>query len=143
MIDAYKQAPHPHGTVMVQFQYNDDSITCIFLWLTILSPKANDVFSTGLILSDTDFRQFVEYGDNLTGIDMALYKNSYLYHTHLDLPKYLQPGSIQHLGENVLAITRHLVQNTTLTDIERTNQVVYFDFYGKCKMCCLAALLQY
>ncbi|GAB5585290.1 hypothetical protein Unana1_00190 [Umbelopsis nana] len=108
MIDAYKQAPHPHGTVM-----------------------ANDVFSTGLILSDTDFRQFVEYGDNLTGIDMALYKNSYLYHTHLDLPKYLQPGSIQHLGENVLAITRHLVQNTTLTDIERTNQVVYFDFYGK------------
>jgi hypothetical protein len=84
-----------------------------------------------LILSDTDFRQFVEYGDNLTGIDMALYKNSYLYHTHLDLPKYLQAGSIQHLGENVLAIIRHLVQNTTLTGIEKTNQVVYFDFYGK------------
>ncbi|CAO3689480.1 unnamed protein product [Umbelopsis ramanniana] len=108
MIDAYKQAPYPHGTVM-----------------------ANDVFSTGLILSDTDFRQFVEYGDNLTGIDMALYKNSYLYHTHLDIPKYLQSGSIQHLGENVLAITNHLVKNTTLTGIEKTNQVVYFDVYGK------------
>jgi Zn-dependent M28 family amino/carboxypeptidase len=84
-----------------------------------------------LILSDTDFRQFVEYGDNLTGIDMALYKNSYLYHTHLDIPKYLQSGSIQHLGENVLAITNHLAKNTTLTGIEKTNQVVYFDVYGK------------
>ncbi|CAM0140646.1 hypothetical protein VKS41_006671 [Umbelopsis sp. WA50703] len=108
MIDAYKQAPYPHGTVM-----------------------ANDVFSTGLILSDTDFRQFVEYGDNLIGIDMALYKNSYLYHTHLDTPKHLQPGSIQHLGENVLAIVEYLAKNTTLTGLERTNQVVYFDFYGK------------
>jgi hypothetical protein len=92
-------------------------------------------------LSDTDFRQFVEYGDNLTGIDMALYKNSYLYHTHLDLPEYLQSGSLQHLGENVLAIVRHLVKNTTLTGIEKTNQVVYFDVYGKplnpwIKTCC-------
>jgi hypothetical protein len=49
----------------------------------------------------------------------------------LDIPKYLQSGSIQHLGENVLAITNHLVKNTTLTGIEKTNQVVYFDVYGK------------
>ena len=46
-------------------------------WNEIYSniSKANDVFRTGLTLSDTDFRQFVQYA-NLTGIDMAIYKNS-------------------------------------------------------------------
>ncbi|KAF7728296.1 hypothetical protein EC973_006471 [Apophysomyces ossiformis] len=106
MIEAYKQAPHPHGTVM-----------------------ANDVFRTGLIISDTDFRQFVQYG-NLTGIDMAIYKNSYLYHTHLDITKNLQPGAIQHLGENTLAIVNHLAKSTNLTGIERTSEVVFFDVHG-------------
>ncbi|KAG0163832.1 hypothetical protein DFQ28_011149 [Apophysomyces sp. BC1034] len=106
MIEAYKQAPHPHGTVM-----------------------ANDVFRTGLIISDTDFRQFVQYG-NLTGIDMAIYKNSYLYHTHLDITKYLQPGAIQHLGENTLAIVNHLAKSTDLTDIKQTSEVVFFDVHG-------------
>ncbi|ORZ24635.1 hypothetical protein BCR42DRAFT_403350 [Absidia repens] len=106
MIEAYKQAPYPHGTVM-----------------------ANDVFRTGLILSDTDFRQFVQYG-NLTGIDMAIYKNSYLYHTHLDIPKHLEPGAIQHLGENTLAIVEHLAKNTSLTGIVPTSEVVFFDMHG-------------
>jgi hypothetical protein len=87
------------------------------------------VFRTGLILSDTDFRQFVQYG-NLTGIDMAIYKNSYLYHTHLDITKHLQPGAIQHLGANTLAIINYLAQNSTLTNIEPSSEVVFFDVQG-------------
>ncbi|KAI8330916.1 hypothetical protein BD560DRAFT_416096 [Blakeslea trispora] len=106
MVEAYKQVPYPHGTVM-----------------------ANDVFRTGLILSDTDFRQFVQYG-NLTGIDMAIYKNSYLYHTHLDVTKQLEPGAIQHLGANALAIVNHLAQNATLTGIVPSSEVVFFDVQG-------------
>ncbi|KAI8370366.1 uncharacterized protein BYT42DRAFT_582089 [Radiomyces spectabilis] len=106
VIEAYKQAPYPHGTVM-----------------------ANDVFRTGLILSDTDFRQFVQYG-NLTGIDMAIYKNSYLYHTHLDVTKHLQPGAIQHLGENTLAVVNYLAQNSSLEGIEPTSEIVFFDVHG-------------
>lgn len=88
------------------------------------------MFRTGLILSDTDFRQFVQYG-NLTGIDMAIYKNSYLYHTHLDVTKNLEPGSIQHLGENTLAIVQYLAKNSSLTQIEPTSEVVFFDTLGK------------
>ncbi|KAI7862013.1 hypothetical protein BDF14DRAFT_1861093 [Spinellus fusiger] len=106
MVEAYKQAPYPHGTVL-----------------------ANDVFRTGLILSDTDFRQFVQYG-NLTGMDMAIYKNSYLYHTHLDTVKHLSPGSIQHLGENTLAIVNYLALNTTLEGMEQTSDTVFFDVQG-------------
>ncbi|KAI9008790.1 hypothetical protein CLU79DRAFT_800107 [Phycomyces nitens] len=106
MIEAYKQAPYPHGTVM-----------------------ANDVFRTGLILSDTDFRQFVQYG-NLTGIDLALYKNSYIYHTHLDVVENLEPGSMQHLGENTLAIIDYLALNTTMNNIEQASDIVFFDIYG-------------
>lgn len=56
MIDAYSHVPRPYGTVF-----------------------ANDIFSSGIILSDTDFRQFEEYMD-ITGLDMAIVGNSYLYH---------------------------------------------------------------
>ncbi|KAK3829166.1 MAG: hypothetical protein J3Q66DRAFT_324528 [Benniella sp.] len=107
MIDAYKKVPYPHGTVI-----------------------ANDVFATGIILSDTDFRQFVDHG-NLTGLDMAVYTNSYLYHTHLDLNEFMDHGLPQHMGENTLALVKHLGDNVDLTgSLENTSEVVYFDVLG-------------
>lgn len=84
-VEAYSKVPYPFGTVL-----------------------ANDVFSTGLILSDTDFRQFVQYA-NQSGLDMAIVGNSYQYHTRSDITKNLEPGMMQHFGENVLAIVNHLV----------------------------------
>ncbi|KAG0245690.1 hypothetical protein B0O80DRAFT_447867 [Mortierella sp. GBAus27b] len=107
MIDAYKKVPYPHGTVI-----------------------ANDLFATGIILSDTDFRQFVDHG-NLTGLDMAVYTNSYLYHTHLDLNQYMEQGLPQHMGENTLALVKHLGDEIDLTGgLEKTSEVVYFDVLG-------------
>ncbi|KAF9577743.1 hypothetical protein BGW38_006850 [Lunasporangiospora selenospora] len=107
MIDAYRTVPYPHGTVL-----------------------ANDLFATGLILSDTDFRQFVDHG-NLTGLDMAVYKNSYLYHTHLDLDEFVEAGLPQHMGENALALATYLTNNADLSNLERTSSVVFFDIFGK------------
>ncbi|KAF8925126.1 hypothetical protein BGZ58_001118 [Dissophora ornata] len=108
MIEAYRKVPYPHGTVM-----------------------GNDLFSTGIILSDTDFRQFVDYG-NLTGLDMAVYKNSYLYHTHLDLDEFMEQGLPQHLGENTLALATYLADEVDLTEgMEHTKAVVYFDVFGQ------------
>ncbi|KAF9428134.1 hypothetical protein BGZ94_003292 [Podila epigama] len=107
MINAYGTVPYPHGTVL-----------------------ANDLFATGLILSDTDFRQFVDHG-NLTGLDMAVYKNSYLYHTHLDLDEYMEAGLPQHMGENTLALAMHLTENADLSGLESTSSVVFFDVFGK------------
>lgn len=116
MIEAYSKVPHPFGTVL-----------------------ANDIFSTGLILSDTDFRQFVEYGNGLTGLDMALVGNSYLYHTRKDVPKYLQPGATQHFGENILAIIEHLCLKKESENLlrrigrgqTRHSLPVYFSIAGK------------
>ncbi|KAG0237902.1 hypothetical protein B0O80DRAFT_442934 [Mortierella sp. GBAus27b] len=108
MVEAYRKVPYPHGTVM-----------------------GNDLFSTGIILSDTDFRQFVEYG-NLTGLDMAVYKNSYLYHTHLDLDEHMERGLPQHLGENTLALATYLGDQVDLSQkLEQTKDVVYYDFFGQ------------
>ncbi|SCV68329.1 BQ2448_450 [Microbotryum intermedium] len=89
MIKALSKTPRPYGTIL-----------------------ASEIFQTGLILSDTDFRQFVEYG-NLTGLDMALVQNSYLYHTRLDVPELIEPGALQHMGENTLALLEYLTSNET------------------------------
>ncbi|KAG0047615.1 hypothetical protein BGZ83_007344 [Gryganskiella cystojenkinii] len=106
MISAYGTVPYPHGTVL-----------------------ANDLFATGLILSDTDFRQFVDHG-NLTGLDMAVYKNSYLYHTHLDLDEYMEAGLPQHMGENTLALATYLTETANLIGMESTTSIVFFDVFG-------------
>ncbi|KAG8762494.1 hypothetical protein FRC12_009013 [Ceratobasidium sp. 428] len=84
MIEAYSHVPRPFGTVL-----------------------ANDVFSSGIIMSDTDFRQFQEY-QNLTGLDMAIVGNSYLYHTRRDTVENLEPGAAQHMGDNTLALLTYL-----------------------------------
>ncbi|GAA5994045.1 hypothetical protein JCM5350_000059 [Sporobolomyces pararoseus] len=73
---------------------------------------ASEIFQTGLILSDTDFRQFAQYG-NLTGLDMALVQDSYKYHTRLDTFEAIQPGSVQHMGESLLSLLKYFTSNET------------------------------
>ncbi|KAF9920885.1 hypothetical protein FBU30_009144 [Linnemannia zychae] len=107
MIDAYKKAPYPHSTVV-----------------------ANDLFATGVILSDSDFRIFRDHG-NITGLDLATYKNSYLYHTQLDLNENMDIGLPQHMGENVLAVVNHVANEADLTEIPKmTHEIIYFDVAG-------------
>ncbi|GAA5858742.1 hypothetical protein JCM8547_004967 [Rhodosporidiobolus lusitaniae] len=89
MIRALKHAPTPYATVI-----------------------ASEIFQTGLILSDTDFRQFAQYG-NLTGIDAALVQNSYRYHTMLDTADSIEPGAVQHMGRNALALFEYFTSPLT------------------------------
>ncbi|KAH0836908.1 hypothetical protein J3R83DRAFT_8723 [Lanmaoa asiatica] len=84
MIEAYSHVPRPFGTVY-----------------------ANEIFSSGVLLSDTDFRQF-EYYLNVTGLDMAVVGNSYMYHMRGDLVENIQPGVAQHMADNSLALLRFL-----------------------------------
>ncbi|KAF7323535.1 Peptide hydrolase [Mycena kentingensis (nom. inval.)] len=84
MVEAYSKVPRPFGTVF-----------------------ANDIFNSGVLLSDTDFRQFEEYLD-VPGLDIAIVGNSYLYHMRKDLVENIQPGVAQNMGENTLALIEHL-----------------------------------
>lgn len=112
MIRAYRHAPHPFATVL-----------------------ANDVFSSGIVLSDTDYRQFMEYGKIKGGLDMAIVGNSYLYHTRKDIPQYIDRGVVQHFGENVLGIVEYLITDPTsqLSSIAFTPKYeapIYFSLLG-------------
>ncbi|GJE93217.1 M28 family metallopeptidase [Phanerochaete sordida] len=84
MIQAYSQVPRPFGTIV-----------------------ASEIFSSGVMMSDTDFRQFELYL-NVTGLDMAVVGNSYLYHMRKDLVENIEPGVAQHMGDNTLALLQYL-----------------------------------
>ncbi|KNZ47382.1 hypothetical protein VP01_643g2 [Puccinia sorghi] len=107
MIEAYSKVPRPFGSVI-----------------------ASEVFHTGLIASDTDFRQFVQYG-NLTGLDMAIMQNSYLYHSSQDIPSKIEPGAVQHMGDNTMALLKHLTSSAAdLTNIKPASDTVFFSGLG-------------
>ncbi|TFY54790.1 hypothetical protein EVG20_g9564, partial [Dentipellis fragilis] len=99
MIQAYSKVPRPFGTVV-----------------------ANEIFSSGVLLSDTDFRQFELYL-NVTGLDLAVVGNSYLYHTR------------KHFAENVMAILEYLTSDeSSLPELDygySKPSTVFFSHLGR------------
>ncbi|CAG5124824.1 unnamed protein product, partial [Candidula unifasciata] len=109
LIKAYiEAAPYPHASVLGQ-----------------------EIFQTGVIPADTDFRIFRDYG-NIPGIDIAHIKNGYVYHTRNDLPRFIPPGSMQRGGENILATTILLASSSKMTNPgeDKHGSMVFFDFLG-------------
>ncbi|CAH9055161.1 unnamed protein product [Cuscuta epithymum] len=99
---------------------------------------AQDLFSSGIIKSATDFQVYRELG-GLSGLDFAFTENTAVYHTKNDKLTLLKPGSLQHLGENMLAFLLKAAASTDLpgggmaTESEgKSNQdtAVYFDILG-------------
>ncbi|WWC94440.1 hypothetical protein V866_001285 [Kwoniella sp. B9012] len=108
MIEAYSHSPHPRGTVI-----------------------AADVFSSGIIMSDTDFVQFEKYL-GVSGLDMATVGHSYFYHTKKDSIKYIEPGSAQHFANNMIAILDYLTSpESPLLQVEEFSppDMVYFSLF--------------
>lgn len=101
-----RSAPLPYGTVLGQ-----------------------DIFQSGIIPSDTDFRIYRDTG-GLRGLDVALYQDGYAYHTALDRVERVQPGSIQHMGGNALALVRELATGPLPGDVSRSPSI-YYDFLGR------------
>ncbi|CAE6112707.1 unnamed protein product [Arabidopsis arenosa] len=97
-----------------------------------------DLFTSGIIKSATDFQVYREVA-GLSGLDFAFADNTAVYHTKNDKIELIKPGSLQHLGENMLAFllrvasAADLPKDKTLQGEEKSNSdsAVYFDVLGK------------
>ncbi|XP_019262309.1 PREDICTED: endoplasmic reticulum metallopeptidase 1 [Nicotiana attenuata] len=98
---------------------------------------AQDVFKSGAIKSATDFQVYQEIA-GLSGLDFAYADNTAVYHTKNDKLKLLKPGSLQHLGENMLAFllkvatSAHLPKGKATDSRGKSGQdtAIYFDILG-------------
>ncbi|XP_047996668.1 endoplasmic reticulum metallopeptidase 1-like isoform X2 [Leguminivora glycinivorella] len=95
------------------------------------SSLAQEIFESGLIPADTDFRVFRDFG-NLSGVDLAWSANGYVYHTRLDTADRVPPATLQRTGDNVLALVTGIVKSGRLSGaVERAGgQPVFFDSLG-------------
>ncbi|KAI0493455.1 hypothetical protein KFK09_023571 [Dendrobium nobile] len=97
---------------------------------------SQDLFLSGAVKSATDFQVYKEIA-GLPGLDFAFMDSSAVYHTKNDMLKLLKPGSLQHLGENMLAFLLHAARSPDLykmavgsDDGKEGNKPIYFDVLG-------------
>ncbi|XP_019723557.1 endoplasmic reticulum metallopeptidase 1 [Hippocampus comes] len=95
------------------------------------SVVGQEVFQSGIIPSDTDFRIYRDFG-NIPGIDLAFIENGFIYHTKYDTADRILTGSIQRAGDNILAVLKHLLMSEELADSSeyRHGNMVFFDVLG-------------
>ncbi|XP_037035530.1 endoplasmic reticulum metallopeptidase 1-like isoform X2 [Bradysia coprophila] len=111
-----------------------------YTWLMNLYKKAakyptasvlgDELFKSGVIPSDTDFRIFRDFG-NLRGLDFAIYRNGYVYHTKHDASDLISAGTFQNTGDNILALTIAVANADELgsQDYEHEDgDLIFFDF---------------
>lgn len=94
---------------------------------------AEEIFQSGLIPSDTDFRIFRDFGQ-IPGLDFAHCKNGYVYHTKYDNIESIESphGVIKHTGENILSLTKALINTKEFINPSsyQTGKQIYFDLFG-------------
>ena len=77
------------------------------------SSIAQDIFQSGIIPSDTDFRIYRDYG-GLSGVDLAYITDGFVYHTPIDDEAHVVRGSMQRAGENILHTVQAIVASPQL-----------------------------
>ncbi|KAM8960090.1 endoplasmic reticulum metallopeptidase 1 [Pelodytes ibericus] len=95
------------------------------------SVMAQEVFQSGIIPSDTDFRIYRDFG-NIPGIDLAFIENGYIYHTKYDTADRIHTDSIRRAGDNILGVLKYLASSDQLADSSkfRHGNMVFFDVCG-------------
>lgn len=101
-----RSVPYPDGTVIGQ-----------------------DIFQSGAIPSSTDFEIYRDAG--LVGLDVAFYEDGWSYHTTRDRSWNVDPGSVQHMGANALALVRDLASSPRPdAALAGGPPSVYYDLFG-------------
>lgn len=92
---------------------------------------AEEIFQSGIIPSDTDFRIFRDFG-HVPGLDFAHNRNGYRYHTKYDNIDFLSPEFLQRTGDNALVLARVIANSDDLPHAKElaTGNTVYFDILG-------------
>lgn len=92
---------------------------------------AQEMFQSGIIPSDSDFRIYTDYG-NIPGIDLAFIENGYIYHTKYDTADRIPTDSIQRAGDNILGVLQYLASSPLLADSSeyRHGNLIFFDVFG-------------
>ncbi|KAJ8925688.1 hypothetical protein NQ315_009535 [Exocentrus adspersus] len=95
------------------------------------SSLAQEIFQSGVIPGDTDYRIFRDFG-NVSGLDFAWSSNGYVYHTKFDAIEQIPLGTLQRTGDNILALAKGMAQGHQLSNVEkfRPGNLVFFDFLG-------------
>ncbi|XP_043257384.1 endoplasmic reticulum metallopeptidase 1-like [Colletes gigas] len=96
------------------------------------SSLAQEIFESGIVPGDTDFRIFRDFG-NVSGLDFAWATNGYVYHTKFDNIDQIPLGSLQRTGDNILALLQGIVLDNYLSEVaiqENAGNLVFFDFLG-------------
>ncbi len=60
-----------------------------------------------------------------TGMDFAIYKNGYVYHTRNDIAETIPIGTFQNAGDNILALTTAVANSPELA----ISDVISINFY--------------
>ncbi|XP_017247277.1 uncharacterized protein LOC108218711 isoform X3 [Daucus carota subsp. sativus] len=108
----------------------------VSIW-TNSGSVVQDLFSSGVIKSATDFQVYKEVA-GLSGLDFAYVDTTAVYHTKNDKLKLLTSGSLQHLGENMLAFLQRAGASSYLSKMESVDgavnsgkdSAIYFDILG-------------
>lgn len=105
LVDLYaRSVPHPYGQAI-----------------------GEELFQSGVIPSDTDFRIFRDFG-NVSGLDLAHYKNGFVYHTEYDDLSRVVPPVLQNTGENLFELVKALSTHNATKSHEY--KYVFFDAFG-------------
>lgn len=88
----------------------------------------NDLAQSGLLGQSGDFEPLERLG--IPGLDFAALGDIWAVHTHLDVSTRLSPGTLQHLGDTFLAVTRELAQTAPELTVQ-AERTVYYDLLGQ------------
>ncbi len=116
------------GGASLVFDTTGDPSWLVPVLRRIPRPFASSLFSTlyDLIPNDTDMTALERGG--FPGLNLAFMQRAVRYHTPLDDVRHLEPSSLQHQGESLLALSRALADQ----DLEgaRKRRMAFFDVLG-------------